>query len=89
MVRSLIKGQILGFREEQDDELLLPLMPAETLNSREIVEMIFGCEQLPTEGGLMAGQAVAAASSALNDRPVFTAPHSRECRQRGSEAHHS
>ena len=89
MVRSLISGQVLGFREENGGDLLLPLTPAENLNGREIVELILGCEQLPTEGGLLAGYAVAAAGGALTDHPLFAPPSPQERHKRGIEPDHS
>ena len=85
VVRILISGQILCVREENGDDLLLPLTPAENLNGREIVELILGCEQLPTEGGHLAGYAIAAAGGALTDHPVFAPPSPQERHGQGIE----
>ncbi len=89
VVRILIRGQILGIRYESDDDLLLPLTPAENLKGREIVELILGCEQLPTEGGRLAGHAVAAAGRAMTDQPVFAPPSPQERHEQGIEPDHS
>jgi hypothetical protein len=88
-VRTLVDGRILACHEENGDDLLLPLTPADHLDNREIVHLVLGRESLPGKSGDLATRAVDAAAEAVADSPVFPSPRPQEHHEQGITPDHS
>jgi membrane protein len=71
MATLLTNGQLLSYNESNNEETLIPVTSANKLCASEVVHLVLGNESLATPGGLLATQAIDAASSALNSRPIF------------------
>ncbi len=70
----LINGQLLSCSDTNNEETLIPVTSATKLHASEVVHLVMGSETLATTGGLLATQAIDAASNALKVRPVFIQP---------------
>lgn len=68
----LISGNLLSCNEHNNEESLTPVTSANKLNASEVVHLVMGRETLATAGGLLATQAIDAASNALNTRPIYS-----------------
>lgn len=88
VVKLLIDGNLLAYRGENGEDLLLPVTPADHLASREIVALILGNETLPGRSGELATYAVTGAARAVADIPVYSPPQPQERHEQGIAPDH-
>ncbi|MDX9835006.1 MAG: YihY/virulence factor BrkB family protein [Desulfobulbus sp.] len=74
VARLLTQEGALGWSEDDGEETLVPVTPAENLPGGEISRLVLGDAPLPTRGGQLAAAAIAAASRILDARLDLARP---------------
>ncbi|MDY0350245.1 MAG: YihY/virulence factor BrkB family protein [Desulfobulbaceae bacterium] len=73
IINDLIRGGLLH-RTDDGGSAYVPAAPAETIEARQVVQLVLGHEKIPTTGGRFADRILAAAESAIPpaDFPLIT-----------------